>query len=307
MRVVVSGASGLIGLRLVERLRTEGARVLVLVRRRPGAAGEIGWDPARGALDGAALEGVGAVVHLAGANIAAGRWTAARKREIRDSRVLGTRLLCERLAGLREKPRVLVSASAVGYYGDRGDEELTEASPAGEGFLPDVCREWEAATEAAAAAGIRVVNLRMGVVLSRAGGALAWMVTPFRLGLGGPIGSGRQFLSWIALDDVVRVIRHVMDDASLSGPVNAVAPAAVTSGEFSRVLGRVLRRPAVLRVPAVAVRVILGELGQALLLEGQRVVPRRLLVAGFSFRHSDLASALRAELGVGLTGAADAT
>lgn len=295
LRVVVSGATGLIGSQLTAFLGSGGHRVERLVRRAP-QSGEVFWDPARGEIDAAALEGTDAFVHLAGESID-GRWTAAKKRRIRESRALGTRLLAETIAGLRSPPRALVAASAVGYYGDRGDALLDEESGSGTGFLAEVCTEWEDATAPAGAAGVRVVNARFGVVLGARGGALARLLPAFRLGVGGPVGSGDQFLSWIALDDVVGALHHLLFARDVSGPVNLVAPAPVTSRELARALGRVLRRPSLLPLPAVAVRLALGEMGEELLLAGQRVSSARLESSGFRFLHPDLESALRAELG----------
>lgn len=263
---------------------------------RPGAD-EAAWDPARGVLQPAAIEGADALVHLAGESVAAGRWTAARKARIRASRVDSTRLLAETAAGLGRRPRVLVCASATGFYGDRGDERLTEQSAPGRGFLAEVCREWEAAAEAARQAGIRTVHLRIGMVLSRAGGALAALLVPFRLGLGGVIGSGRQWMSWIALDDMVGVITHVLADERLAGPVNAVTPAPVTNAEFTRTLGRVLGRPTLVPLPALAARLLLGEMADEVLLASARVEPARLLASGFGFAHPTLEGALRHILG----------
>ena len=296
--MVVSGASGLVGGALVAALEVAGVRVVRLVRRRP-APGEsdVGWDPASGTIDARGLEGADAVVHLAGESIAAGRWTPARKDAIRRSRVDGTRLLAETLARLSRPPGVLVSASAVGYYGSRGDEALTEASAPGTGFLADVCRAWEAAAQPARDAGIRVVTPRIGMVLAARGGALARMLPPFRLGLGGVVGSGRQYMSWIALDDLVGAIRHVIGDGDVAGAVNAVAPLPVTNREFTRTLGRVLGRPTLAPLPAPVVRLLFGEMGEALLLDGARALPARLQAAGFRFRHPGLEAALRSVLG----------
>ncbi len=297
MHVVVSGSRGLVGSALVPLLTTGGHRVTRLVRRATAGPDEAAWDPMRRQMDASRLDGADAVVHLAGENIAAGRWTPARKAEIRRSRVDGTRNLCEVLARLPRPPKVLVSASAIGLYGDRGAEVLTEESAPGTGFLTDVCREWEAATEPASRAGIRVVNLRFGMVLSPRGGALRKLLLPFRLGMGGRIGDGRQFTSWIALDDAVGVIHHALCEESVRGPVNAVAPGPVTNAEFTRTLARVLRRPTLLPVPAFAARLAFGEMADALLLAGARVMPARLQASGYRFRFPDLESALRHLLG----------
>ncbi len=297
LHVAVTGSHGLVGSALVSLLTTRGHRVTRLVRGAPRTADEAAWDPVRGLPDPSRLDGVDAVVHLAGENIAAGRWTPARKEAIRQSRVQGTRRLAEDLARLPRPPRVLVSASAVGYYGDRGDEVLREDSPAGGGFLADVCREWEAATESASQVGSRVVHLRFGMILSPAGGALAKMLPVFRLGLGGRIGSGRQFVSWVALDDVLGVILHAMVAERARGPLNVVAPAPVTNADFTRTLSRVLSRPAILPLPALAARLALGEMADALLLASVRVVPARLVESGYSHRYPDLEAALRHLLG----------
>jgi uncharacterized protein (TIGR01777 family) len=295
-RIVISGASGLVGRSLRKLLTSRGHAVLRLVRGEPRSDTEIAWSLARGELEPAALEGLDAVVHLAGANIAARRWSKARKRVLLESREHGTRLLCETLARTRKPPELLIAASAVGYYGDRGDEWLDEQSEPGHGFLPELCQAWETATEPARRAGIRVVNLRLGVVLAAQGGALARMLTPFRLGIGGVMGNGRQYLSWIALEDVLGVIEHLLASSEVTGPLNAVAPAPVTNREFTRVLARVLHRPAILPVPGFLCRAAFGELGQTLLLEGARVCCARLEQSGFRFRYRDLESALRAEL-----------
>ncbi|RPJ43319.1 MAG: TIGR01777 family protein [Candidatus Latescibacterota bacterium] len=297
MRIAVTGAGGLIGKALVRSLETDGHRVVRLVRRPADAArGEAYWDPDAGAVDRASLAGVAAAVHLAGAPIAAGLGTSGRRRAIRESRAAGTRLLAEALASQGEKPRVFVSASAIGFYGDRGDELLTEESGPGAGFLADVCRAWERAADPAREAGIRVVHPRTGVVLSPAGGALAKLLPLFRLGLGGRVGSGRQYMSCISLSDHVRILRRLIEDGRLSGPVNAVLPEPVTNAEFARTLGRVLGRPALLPVPAAVVSLFFGEMGRETLLASQRAVPAKLLAAGFRFEHGDLECALRAEL-----------
>ena len=304
-KVVVSGASGLVGSELLPLLQARGYGVLRLVREQSVIGGGdmwskrdlVPWDPVAGELDVAALEGTEAVVHLAGENIAAGRWNATRKERIRESRVAGTKLLCSKLAEMPNPPGVLVCASAIGYYGDRGDESLPEDAPAGEGFLPDICREWEAASSAAEHAGIRVVRLRIGVVLSPKGGALKKMLLPFKMGAGGKVGSGRQYMSWISIDDLTRVILHCIESDSLSGAVNAVAPASVTNKEFTKILGRVLVRPTMFPLPSFAARMVLGEMADALLLASAKVEPAALEKSGFEFEHNDLEGALRHLLG----------
>ncbi|MFT4541388.1 MAG: hypothetical protein ACI841_004398 [Planctomycetota bacterium] len=293
--VLVSGSSGMVGRSLAAFLTTGGHRVRHLVRRAPENDDEFHWDPAKGELDSAALDGVDAVVHLAGENIAARRWSAAQRARIRDSRISGTRLLVDALQSMSRKPQVFVSASAVGVYGDRSDELLDEGSQTGEGFLAEVCDDWE--SEAHKLTGVRTVQLRFGVVLSPAGGALAKMLLPFRLGAGGRIGSGRQWMSWVALDDAVGTIHHALFTDELQGPVNAVAPQSVTNAEYTRVLGRVLRRPAVIPMPSFAARLAFGELADELLLASQRAVPSRLQETGYKFAHPDLEKALRHQLG----------
>jgi hypothetical protein len=263
----------------------------------PGVTKSITWDPESGRIDASQLEGFDAVIHLAGENIGSGRWTAARKERILASRVAGTRLLARTLAALTAPPRVLLCASAVGWYGDRGDEWLEDTSDPGGGFLAEVCREWEAAATPAVERGIRVVHLRFGVILSAAGGALARMLPAFRLGAGGRVGSGRQQVSWISLDDVVGAVGFLLFREGFGGPVAVTAPDPVPNAELARVLGRVLNRPAVVPFPSAAVDLLFGEMGRSLLLEGQRVRPGRLLDAGFRFRHPDLEGALRFELG----------
>jgi len=297
MKILVSGSSGLVGSALVPFLTTGGHQVERLVRGKPRDEREIAWDPSRGVADPARMEGFDAVVHLAGENIAAGRWTTERMRRIQGSRIQGTKTLCETLARVQRRPAVLVAASAVGFYGDRGNELLTETSASGVGFLAELCRAWEGATAPAADAGMRVVNLRIGVVLSARGGALARMLLPFRLGLGGRIGNGNQFMSWIALDDLVAAIQHTIRSLALAGPVNAVAPNPVSNREFTRVLAGVLHRPAIAPLPAFAARTLLGKMAEELLLASQRVVPDRLTAADFRFRWPDLEGALRHVLG----------
>jgi len=297
MKILITGSSGLIGSAAVKSFTAAGHQITRLVRQQPPDEGAISWDPAAGRLDPAPCEGFDAVVHLAGENIAGGRWTAERMARIRLSRVQGTRLLSETLARLSRPPRVLASASAIGYYGDRAGEPLDETSPPGGGFLADVCRQWEAATQPAADAGIRVARIRTGLVLAAGGGVLAMMLKPFRLGLGGRLGSGRQYMSWITLDDVVGAIAHVLATETLRGPVNLVAPQPVTNAEFTRTLGRVLRRPTLLPLPAFLLRAALGKMADELLLCGARLVPRRLLDSGYQFNDLELEPALRRLLG----------
>jgi hypothetical protein len=297
LTVAVSGASGLIGTRLCAFLASGGLRVLQLVRRAPRGPHEIAWNPAAGTMDAAALEGVDAVVHLAGANLAAGRWTAARKRELWASRVESTALLARTLAGLAHKPRAFVVGSAIGYYGDSGDAPVDESAPRGTGFLAELCEAWEAAAQPAREAGIRTVHVRTGLVLAGEGGVLAKLAPIFALGLGGPLGSGRQRMSWIALEDLLTVFQRALYEDAWAGPVNAVAPQAPSNREFTRALARVLRRPAPFRVPALAIRLGLGQLGREALLAGQRVVPARLQALGFHWRLPRLEDALAEELG----------
>jgi len=292
--VGITGASGLVGTALQAALRDEQRQIYSLVRRQPRNEREIQAECEAGLIATDQLAKLDAIVHLAGENIAGGRWTAARKARIRESRVVATRRLCESLAASAAKPKVLVCASAVGYYGDRGAEWLTEDSAAGHGYLPEVCQAWEAATASAAAAGIRVVNLRIGIVLAKGGGALAKMLLPFRLGLGGRIGSGRQYWSWIALADLVGIIQFALDHESLSGPVNAVAPQASTNYEFTKALGKALHRPTVFPLPAFAAKLMLGEMANELLLASQNIVPSKLLNTGYSFQHATLDSAISA-------------
>ncbi len=293
MRVLVSGASGMIGSALTRSLSAGGHAVMRLERGGTSGAGHIAWDPDAGAIDRSGLAGFDAVVHLAGENISSGRWNDEKKARIRRSRVDGTRLLVQALTALDTPPPTLITASAVGYYGNRGGELLDEDSPPGDDFLATVCADWEAAARPAAERGLRVVTLRFGVVLSATGGALAAMLTPFRFGLGGPVGSGRQYLSWIALDDALAAVDFALATPGLSGAVNAVSPHPVTNAEFARAFGHALSRPAFLPLPATAVRLLFGEMGTALLLASARAVPRRLLSTGFLFRFADIEAALR--------------
>lgn len=297
-KIAIAGGSGLIGRGLSAFLTNGGHSVAQLIRTAKPGSDRIMWNPAAGVLDAASLEGFDAVVHFGGENIAGGRWTAARKKALRDSRVQSTALLAQTLARLSRPPKVFVCASATGFYGDRGEEVLTEESATGAGFLPQICREWEAACAPAERTGIRVVNLRFGVVLTPLGGALAAMLTPFRLGFGGVLGSGRQYLSWIGLDDAIGLTHEALFNESLRGAVNVVAPNPVTNREFTKTLGRVLRRPTLIPAPAFGIRVALGEMGEALLLTGQRAIPDKALNAGFSFLQPTLEETLRSELGV---------
>jgi uncharacterized protein (TIGR01777 family) len=301
MRVIITGSTGLVGRALVRSLLADGHEVTRLVRgdaqgfRAPGTAA-VHWDPERGEIDAPALEGHDAAVHLAGENVGEGRWDEEKKRRILESRVKGTTLLASALAGLSAKPRVLVSASATGYYGDRGDEILREESASGSDFLSGVCREWEKGTLQASQAGIRVVHLRIGVVLDGEGGALQRMLTPFKLGVGGKIGSGSQYMNWITLEDLIGVVRRAVEDESLRGPVNTVAPQQVTNAEFTKALGHALGRPTIFAVPAFAARLAFGEMADALLMASTRVEPARLKEAGFRFKHPEIEGALRSVL-----------
>jgi uncharacterized protein (TIGR01777 family) len=289
MKILVTGASGLVGTALIPALKAKGHEVLKLVRSAPNkAAGDIGWNPEQGTIDAASLEGIDAAIHLAGENIAEGRWTDEKKRTIRESRVKGTRLLSETLAQLQRKPQTLLSASATGFYGDRGAELLTEQSASGTDFLSEVCREWELSTQPAAQSGIRVANLRFGVILTAKGGALKKMLTPFKLGVGGKIGSGEQYMSWVALEDAVGAILFALETEALRGPINVVAPQPVTNHEFTKTLGQVLSRPTIFTVPKFAARLAFGEVADALLLSSARVEPLRLKEAGYKFQYPTL-------------------
>lgn len=297
MKIAIAGASGLIGRALAADLTGDGHQVIRLVRHLTQAPDQVRWDPlaANGGLDPAALSGTDAVVNLAGAPIASGRWTAARKAELRASRIQGTASLAAAMAAASQPPPVLLCGSAIGWYGDTGDRLADESAPAGQGFLAGLVRDWEAAAQQARTAGIRVVSLRTGVVLARGGGMLPRLTPLFRLGMGARLGTGRQYLSWITLSDEVRAIRFLLEH-DLDGPVNLTAPAPVTNAEFTTALGRALGRPAALRVPAPVLRAGLGEAAGELL-ASQRVAPARLLAAGFAFRHPDIDTALAAALG----------
>jgi uncharacterized protein (TIGR01777 family) len=293
MKILISGSHGLVGKALIRSLTTDGHDIVRLVRNKPTGAAEIEWNPNEGRIDAAALEGLDVVVHLAGESIASGRWSDEKKRAIRDSRIKGTALLSDALARLSRPPSLFVSASAIGYYGDRGDEVLTETSAPGKDFLSSVCVEWEQATKAAVEKGIRTIYARFGIILDANEGALAKMLMPFRMGVGGRIGNGRQWMSWIAIEDVVNGLRFLIEDRSMSGPVNFVAPNPVTNAEFTKALGRVLSKPTLFPVPAFGARLAFGEMADALLLSSQRVKPSVLQEKGYSFKWSTLDSALR--------------
>ena len=294
MRIAITGASGLIGSALAPALAAAGHDVVRLVRRSPGDPHELRWDPEVGTIDAARLAGIDGAVHLSGATIGR-RWTDARKAEILDSRLRSTHLLAETLASLGPRPSVLVCAGGVGIYGDRGDEILTEESELGSGFLADVGRAWEGACEQARTAGIRVVNLRAGIVLSRKGGALSRLLTPFKLGLGGRVGSGNQWWSWVALDDAVGAIRFALE-GDIAGPINVVSPNPVTNTQFTKALGKALGRPTIFPLPAAVARTMFGEMAEEALLTGQRALPARLVDAGFGFELAELDAAFERAL-----------
>jgi uncharacterized protein len=293
-RILVSGVSGPIGSALLPSLKTRGYDVFRLVRGSVTGDGQISWDPAKPVAP-EAVSGFDAVIHLAGESIV-GRWTPAKKTKIRDSRVAGTRNLAQALAQTKQKPQAFVCSSAIGYYGDRGEEVLNEQSAPGTGFLPEVCRDWEAATQPAADAGIRTVQLRTGVVLSPTGGALGKMLTPFKMGVGGNIGNGRQWMSWIDVQDMAGAIHHILKADLLQGPVNMVAPRPVTNAEFTRTLASVLSRPAIFPMPAFVVKLAFGEMGETVLLGSQRVEPAQLVTSGYPFRFSELRASLESLL-----------
>jgi uncharacterized protein len=296
LRIAIAGATGLIGRQVVAFLTSGGHQVWQLVRRAPRNAQEIFWDPEVGRLDAAALEGLDAVIHLGGETIM-GRWNVAKKARIRSSRIQSTHLLGNTLTKLQRPPRVFICASAIGYYGNRGEEILREEDLPGNGFLPEVCREWEEVASIAARAGCRVVKLRIGIVLHPQGGALAQMLLPFQLGLGGRVGNGRQYMSWIAIDDIVQAIHHALINDSVTGPINLVAPNPVTNQQFTKTLGQVLSRPTIFPVPTSALRLVLGEVADELALSSTRVHPGRLLATGYQFLYPNLEQALRHVLG----------
>lgn len=298
MKVLISGASGLVGKALARKLQEDGHTVARLVRPHGGASsrGDILWNPMAATVDAPAMEGFDAVIHLSGASIAERRWTLERKAVLRSSRIASTRVLVDTLSGLKQKPRVFLCASATGYYGNRGDEVLTESSEGGADFLALAARDWEAEARRAEFAGIRTVRLRFGVILSAEGGALPRMLTPFKYGIGGRLGSGNQWMSWIALEDVVEIVRAAIAGGEFSGPVNVVSPNPVRNSEFTKIVATVLHRPAIFSAPAFALRIALGEMADPLLLASQRVIPERLTAMGYEFRFSNLDAALRSIL-----------
>lgn len=296
MKVAIAGASGLVGSALIPVLKKLGGQITRLVRSDP-KAGDIEWHPNQDEVSSRSLEGFDVIINLAGENLAAGRWTDDLKRRIRDSRVHGTHLLSEAIARLPQKPRVFACASATGIYGDRDDEPLDEQSESGGGFLAGVCREWEKATEPAIKAGTRVVNLRFGPILAREGGMLAKLLTPFKMGMGGKVGSGKQFISWVALEDAINAIKLAIEDESIRGPLNIVSPNPVTNEEFTKTLGHVLNRPTALAMPAFAARLAFGEMADEMLLASQKVLPKRLTTAKFQFTYPELEGALRRYVG----------
>ena len=293
MKVLVTGATGLVGSELVPFLSRQGHTVFRLTRGKAHEANDIVWDPAHNQLPKGRIEGTEVVVHLAGENIAGKRWNPKVKEELRRSRVEGTKLLCETISQLQTLPKTLICASAIGFYGNRGSEMLNETSPQGEGFLSDVCHDWELACEPARAKGIRVVNLRIGVILSAKGGALSKMLLPFKLGGGGVVGTGNQYWSWIAIDDLIGIIDFCMKHDKLSGPVNATAPCPVTNYEFTKTLGSVLGRPTIVPMPGFVARIALGEMANELLLASTRVMPNRLSESGYQFQYASLEPALK--------------
>jgi uncharacterized protein (TIGR01777 family) len=292
MKLLISGSHGLVGKALIKSLEPERHEIFRLVRHAPGSDSEIEWSPDRYSIALARLEGFDAVIHLAGESIASGRWDEEKKRKIRESRVKGTKLLSDALGNLARPPKILISASAVGYYGNRGDELLTEASSPGDDFLASVCVDWENATAHAAEKGIRVVNPRFGMILDSEGGALEKMLTPFRMGLGGKIGNGKQWMSWITLDDVVSALKFALATETARGPVNFVAPNVVRNAEFTKALGHAVSRPTFFPIPGFGARLVFGEMADALLLSSQRVEPARLKAWGYRFRHPELKPAL---------------
>ncbi len=294
MKILITGASGLIGTALQKSFKAKGHELLLASRSEPKDAEHIQWNMDTGFADEdlPRLEGLDAVIHLAGENIAGFRWTDEKKKAIRDSRVFGTRTMIEAFARLEKKPKVFISGSAIGFYGDRGDDEMVETSSAGDTFLAGVCKEWEAESRRAEDMGIRTVLLRTGIVLSKDGGALATMLTPFKFGVGGVVGSGKQWMSWVSLDDVVGIVNFALENEALRGAVNLASPNPVTNEEFTKTLGSVLYRPTILPLPEFAVNLVFGEMGDALLLDSTRVIPKRLKDAGYEFKFTNLKPAI---------------
>ena len=292
MKILITGASGLIGKSLQEALTEKGHELLLAGRSEPNAPNKIKWTIEGGFSQSERLEDLDAVIHLAGENVSGLRWTDEKKKAIRDSRIVGTRSVVEAFAKLNNKPKTFLAGSAIGFYGDRGDEEMTEASPSGDTFFAEVCRDWEAESAKAEDLGIRTVMLRTGIVLSRDGGALAAMLTPFKLGVGGVVGSGKQWMSWISLEDEIRAIEFALENERIRGPLNLTAPNPATNEQFTKTLGEVIHRPTILPLPEFAVNLVFGEMGDALLIDSTKVLPQRLTDAGFKFRHTDLKNAL---------------
>ncbi len=297
MKVLITGASGLVGTELQKSFTQKGYEMLLASRKEPTDERHIQWSIEEGFSEPAKLEGIDAVVHLAGENVSGFRWTDEKKKAIRDSRVLGTRNVVDAISKLKNKPKVFVASSAIGFYGERGDEEVTESSAAGDNFLAGVCKEWEAESRRAEDAGIRTVLLRTGIVLSKDGGALGTMLLPFKLGVGGVVGSGKQWMSWISMDDEIAVINYVIENENIRGAVNSASPHPVTNHEFTKTLGEVLYRPTFLPLPEFAVSMVFGEMGDALLLASTKVMPKRLEDAGFEFKYPDLKTAIQHAVG----------
>lgn len=295
MKILISGASGLVGKHLIPTFKAKGHSIYKLVRKTPQSADEIQWDAMKGFSDEeqSNLEGFDAVVHLAGDNVASENWSEEKKRKIRESRTIGTKVLIDALRKCENPPKTLISASAIGFYGDRKDEILTEDSAKGVGFFPEVCEEWEQEAQKATEFGVRVINPRIGIVLSKNGGALEKMLTPFKFGIGGVVGSGKQYMSWIALDDLIKIIHFAIENDNLNGAVNATAPNPVTNEVFTKTFGKVLNRPTFIPVPEFGIKLLFGEMGERLLLEGCRVIPKRLQDFGFEFEFTNLEAALK--------------
>ena len=293
MKILITGASGLVGSALVPALKSDGHEIISLVRSAPKRESEVQWEPEREVKGAAKLEGIGAAVHLAGENLGDGRWTEEKKRRIRDSRVVGTRVLCNALLKLDRPPQTLISSSAIGFYGNRGSETLIEESSVGDDFLAKICDEWERATDPLKEKGVRVTHARFGIILSNKGGALAKMLTPFKLGIGGKLGDGKQYMSWIAIDDIVSAVRYILKNENLSGPLNLTAPNPVTNKEFTEALGKTLSRPTFLGVPEFALKIMFGEMAENTILSSARVLPKRLQDAGYKFLFPTLETALK--------------